>query len=74
MVMLQTADARFDAVVMDRDNHAIILVEARAHPVKKSVTVPPMQPVGLTEPVEFLLNAVWDPFLLDAAAQGGRHA
>jgi len=54
--MVQTADARFDAVVMDRDNHAIVLVEARANPVKKSVTVPPRQPAGLTDPIEFLLN------------------
>jgi hypothetical protein len=56
MGMLQTADARFDAVVVDRDNHAIILVEAAAHPAEKSVPLPPRQPTSLTEPVEFVLN------------------
>jgi hypothetical protein len=69
MVMLQTADARFDAVVMDRDNHAIILVEARAHPVKNSVTVPPRQPAGLSEPLEFVLNI--DPSSIDLYRSDG---
>ena len=55
-----------------RDNHAIILVEARAHPIKKPVTVPLRQPAGLTEPFEFVLNV--DPSSIDLyRSEGGGH-
>jgi hypothetical protein len=56
MAMPRTADSGFDAAVMDRENHAVALVQVKAHPVERWATILQRQLAKLTERVAFVLT------------------
>ena len=55
--MLHTADIGFDAAVVDRENHAVALIQVKAHPVgDRWRTNLPMQVARFGERVAFVLT------------------
>src|SRR5260221_9475744 len=53
--MPRTADNGFDAAVVDREDHAVALVQVKAHPVERWATSLPRQ-LANAEPVAFVLT------------------
>jgi hypothetical protein len=53
MAMPRTADNGFDATVVDREDHAVALVQVKAHPVERWAT---SLPLANAEPVAFVLT------------------
>ena len=53
--MPRTADIGFDAAVVDRENHAVALVEVKTHPVETWATILPRQPANSAERAAFVL-------------------
>jgi len=53
--MPRTTDYGFDAAVLDRDNHAVALVEVKAHPVESWATIVPRLLARFPERVAFVL-------------------
>ena len=68
--MPRTADNGFDAAVMDRENHAVALVQVKAHPVERWATVLPRQLAKLAERVAFVLTI--DPGCIQVYRPGGQ--
>lgn len=56
MNTLRTADYGFDAVVMDKENHAVALIEVKAHPIEKWAAGLPMQLAKFAERIAFILT------------------
>jgi hypothetical protein len=56
MAMPRTADNGFDAAVVDRENHAIALVQVKAHPVERWAAILPGQLAKFSEPAAFVLT------------------
>jgi hypothetical protein len=54
--MLQLGDSGFDAAVVDRENHAVALVQVKAHPVDRWATVLPRQLAQFAERIAFVLT------------------
>ena len=54
--MPRTADNGFDAAVVDRENHAVALVQVKAHPVERWATILPRQLAKFAERVAFVLT------------------
>ena len=55
--MLHTADIGFDAAVVDRENHAVALIQVKAHPVgDRWMTILPRQVARFGERVAFVLT------------------
>jgi hypothetical protein len=54
--MSRTTDNGFDAAIVDRDNHAVALVQVKAHPVEKWTPFFPKQTAKLAERVAFVLT------------------
>ena len=55
--MPRTADSGFDAAVVDRENHAVALVQVKAHPLgQKWATILPVQLAKYSERVDFVLT------------------
>jgi hypothetical protein len=50
------ADNGFDAAVVDRENHAVALVQVKAHPVDTWATIVPTQLAKFAEPADFVLT------------------
>jgi hypothetical protein len=56
MSMPRTADSGFDAAVVDRENHAVALIQVKAHPVDKWATILQRQLATFAERVAFVLT------------------
>jgi hypothetical protein len=56
MAMPRTADNAFDAAVVDREDHAVALVEVKAHPVESWATILAGQLAKFAERVAFVLT------------------
>src|SRR5262249_1238023 len=54
--MPRTVDNGFDVAVVDKEDHAIALIQVKAHPVEKSMTILPGQLAKLGEQVVFVLT------------------
>ena len=54
--MPRTADHGFDAAVVDRENHAVALVQVKAHPVERWATNLPGQLAKFAQRVAFVLT------------------
>ena len=54
--MPRTADNGFDAAVVDRENHAVVLVQVNTHPVETWATILPKQLAKFAERVAFVLT------------------
>ncbi len=67
--MTRTADHGFDAAVMDREDHAVALVEVKAHPVESWATILQGQLAKSTERVAFVLTI--DPNCIQLYRSGG---
>ncbi len=67
--MPRTADNGFDAAVVDRENHAVALVEVKAHPVERWATILPRQLAKFAERVAFVLTI--DPNCIQLYRSGG---
>jgi hypothetical protein len=63
------ADSGFDAAVVDRENHAVALVEVKAHPVERWTTILPGQLAKAAERVAFVLTI--DPDRIQLYRSGG---
>src|SRR5262249_6741270 len=59
----------FDAAVVDRENHAVALVEVKAHPVERWATILSRQLAKLGERVAFVLTI--DPNCIQLYGPGG---
>jgi hypothetical protein len=55
MGMPRTADNGFDAAVVDRENHAVALIEVKANPVENGAPIPPRQLAKSAEQIPFVL-------------------
>jgi hypothetical protein len=55
MAMPRTAENGFDVAFVDRENHAVVLVEVKAHPVERWATILPEQLAKVAERVAFVL-------------------
>jgi hypothetical protein len=53
--MPRTAENGFDVAFVDRENHALVLVEVKAHPVERWATILPEQLAKFAERVAFVL-------------------
>ena len=53
--MPRTTDNGFDVAVMDKENHAVALVQVKAHPVERWATMLPKQLAKFAEHVGFVL-------------------
>ena len=69
--MPRTADNGFDAAVVDRENHAVALVQVKAHPVEKWPTIPPKQLAKFAERVAFVLTI--DPNFIQLYTPAGEN-
>jgi hypothetical protein len=69
MAMPRTADKGFDAAVLDRENHAVALVQVKAHPVESWATILPRQLAKFAERVAFVLTI--DPDCIQLYRPGG---
>jgi len=67
--MLRTADSGFDAAFVDRENHTVVLVEVKAHPVERWATILPRQLAKFAERVAFVLTI--DPSCIQLYRSGG---
>ena len=67
--MPRTADNGFDAAVVDRENHAVALVEVKAHPVERWATILPRQLAKFAERVAFVLTI--DPNCIQLYSSAG---
>ena len=56
MAMPRTAHRGFDAAVVDGENHAVVLVEAKAHPVESWDTILPRQLANSAERAAYVLT------------------
>ncbi len=56
MAMPRTADTGFDVAVVDRENHAVALVQVKADPVGSWATILPTQLPKFAESVAFVLT------------------
>ena len=54
--MPRTATNGFDAAFVDRENHAVVLVEVKAHPVESWATIVSKQLANFAERVAFVLT------------------
>ena len=54
--MLRTADNGFNAAIVDRENHAVALVEVKVHSVERWATILPSQLAKVAERVAFVLT------------------
>lgn len=62
--MPRTAGTRFDAVLVDRENHAIALVEVKTRPREKWATIVQRLLVKFAEPVAFVITIDLDSIRL----------
>jgi len=69
MAMPRPGDNGFDAAVVDRENHAVALVQVKAHPVERWATVLPRQLAEFAERVAFVLTI--DPNRIQLYRPGG---
>jgi hypothetical protein len=69
MAMPRTADSGFDAAVVDRENHTVALIEAKAHPEERWATILPRQLAKFAERVDFVLTI--DPNCIQLYRSGG---
>jgi hypothetical protein len=69
MVMPRTAENGFDAVVVDKDNQTVALIEVKAYPVERWATILPRQLAGFAERVDFVLTI--DPNCIQLYRLGG---
>lgn len=53
--MPQRVDSGFDAAFMDKENHAVVLVDVKDHPVERWATILPRQLAKFAEQVAFVL-------------------
>jgi len=67
--MPRPGDNGFDAAVVDRENHAVALVQVKAHPVERWATVLPRQLAEFAERVAFVLTI--DPNRIQLYRPGG---
>ncbi len=67
--MPRTADNGFDAAVLDRENHAVALVQVKAHPVERWAAILPRQLAKFAERVAFVLTI--DPDCIQLYRPGG---
>ncbi len=56
MAIPRTADNGFDAAVVDKENHAVALVQVKAHPEERWATILPRQLAKFAEHVAFVLT------------------
>src|SRR5580704_11560793 len=56
MAMPRTTDSGFDAAVVDRENHTVALIEAKAHPEERWATILPRQLAKFAERVDFVVT------------------
>jgi hypothetical protein len=69
MAMPRTVDSGFDAAVVDRENHAVALIQVKAHPVERWATILQMQLAKFAERVAFVLTI--DPNLIQLYRPAG---
>jgi len=55
MAMVRTADNGFDAAVVNKENHAVAVVQVKAQPVERWAAILPGQLAKFAEPVAFVL-------------------
>ena len=68
--MPRTADSGFDAAVVDRENHTVALIEAKAHPEERWATILPRQLEKFAERVDFVIAI--DPNCIQLYRSGER--
>lgn len=67
--MPRTADSGFDAAVVDREDHAVALIQVKAHPVERWATILQRQLATLEERVAFVLTI--DPITIQLYRKDG---